>query len=46
MPGVAVWQRSFHDHIIRDEADLNIRRNYILNNPSRWQEDADNPMKR
>ena len=46
MPGAAVWQNSFHDHIIRDEADLNIRRQYILSNPSRWQEDADNPFKK
>ncbi len=44
MPGVAVWQNSYHDHIIRDEADLNIRRQYILTNPSRWQEDAENPL--
>jgi hypothetical protein len=43
-PGAPVWQRSFHEHIIRDENDLNIRRHYILNNPSRWQEDAENPL--
>ncbi|MBA3873429.1 MAG: transposase [Anaerolineae bacterium] len=41
MSGVAVWQGSYYDHIIRDEADLNIRRQYILNNPSRWQEDVE-----
>ncbi len=41
MPGVSVWQSSYYDHIIRDEADLNIRRQYILNNPSRWQEDVE-----
>jgi putative transposase len=40
-PGVSVWQSSYHDRIIRDEADLNIRRQYILNNPSRWQEDVE-----
>ncbi len=44
--GAAVWQRSYHDHIIRDEEDLNIRRLYILNNPSRWQEDSENPTRR
>lgn len=33
------WQRSFHDHIIRDEkAYLNIS-NYIENNPSKWADD-------
>ncbi len=46
MPGVAVWQNSYHDHIIRDESDLNIRRQYILTNPSRWQEDVENPSLR
>lgn len=46
MTGVAVWQNSYHDHIIRDEDDLNIRRQYILTNPSRWQEDAENPSMR
>jgi REP element-mobilizing transposase RayT len=31
------WQRSFHDHIIRDEkAYINIC-NYITSNPDKWQ---------
>ena len=34
-----LWQRSFHDHIIRDEKSLNILRAYVLNNPARWAED-------
>jgi REP element-mobilizing transposase RayT len=35
-----VWQRSFHDHIIRDEkAYFNIS-NYIKNNPNSWNEDT------
>jgi REP element-mobilizing transposase RayT len=33
------WQRSFHDHIIKDEKSyLNIS-NYIAINPERWEED-------
>ncbi|RKZ30462.1 hypothetical protein DRQ36_05445 [bacterium] len=28
-----VWQRSFYDHIIRNEDDLNSIRGYIINNP-------------
>ena len=28
-----VWQRGFTDHRIRDDADYNIRRNYIHQNP-------------
>lgn len=30
------WQRSFHDHIIRNENDLNRTREYIRNNPKQW----------
>ncbi|MGC8827782.1 MAG: transposase [Anaerolineae bacterium] len=38
-PGIPVWQRSYWDHIIRDERALERIRNYILSNPTRWQED-------
>lgn len=37
--GVSVWQRSFHDHIIRNEKELNILREYILYNPAKWSAD-------
>ena len=34
-----MWQKSFHDHIVRDENDfMNIWR-YIDNNPGKWSED-------
>jgi REP element-mobilizing transposase RayT len=34
------WQRSFYDHIIRDdEAYKNIKK-YILSNPSKWNDDS------
>jgi putative transposase len=33
------WQRSFHDHIIRDEISYRNISNYIINNPSKWEED-------
>jgi putative transposase len=39
-PDLIVWQGRYHDHIIRDEADLNRIREYVLYNPSRWQEDV------
>ncbi len=38
-PGTQVWQRSFHDHIIRDERELNTLRTYILCNPALWAAD-------
>ncbi|MEZ4672355.1 MAG: transposase [Anaerolineae bacterium] len=37
-----VWQRSFHDHIIRSEQDMDTRRQYVYNNPARWQHDENN----
>jgi len=33
------WQRSFHDHIIRDEKSFETISNYIANNPSQWERD-------
>jgi putative transposase len=33
------WQRSFHDHIIRDEESCINISDYILNNPSNWEDD-------
>lgn len=33
-PGYAVWQRNYHEHIIRDEDELNRIRFYIANNPA------------
>ena len=33
------WQRSFHDHIIRDAKSFETISNYILNNPANWIKD-------
>jgi REP element-mobilizing transposase RayT len=38
-PDHPLWQRNYHDHIIRNEADLNRIREYMLHNPARWQQD-------
>lgn len=35
------WQKSFHDHIIRGEG-LDRIREYIANNPLKWDEDVEN----
>ena len=35
-----IWQRSFHDHIIRDENDYRKIWNYIDSNPIKWQDDC------
>jgi len=38
-----VWQRNYYEHVVRNEADLNRIREYIIFNPVRWQFDRDNP---
>jgi len=35
-----LWQERFHDHIIRNEADLNRIREYVVNNPKLWEQDT------
>ena len=40
------WQRSFYDHIIRSDAELNRVREYIRNNPLKWAFDRYNPTNR
>lgn len=35
-----VWQRSFHDHIIRNQKSYEIIWKYIENNPQKWIEDC------
>jgi putative transposase len=36
------WQKSFYDHIIRNEFDLYRIRQYIRNNPKNWDSDRNN----
>ncbi|MCL4489160.1 MAG: transposase [Chloroflexi bacterium] len=42
--GASVWQRGYHDHIIRNEREGEAVRAYIAANPSRWALDIDNPI--
>ena len=35
-----VWQRSFHDHVIRDRESYEKIWNYIDGNPGKWEEDC------
>ncbi len=37
--GYSLWQKSFYDHIIRNEEDFQRIWQYIDENPARWQED-------
>jgi len=38
-----LWQRNYYDHIIRNEEELNRIRDYIINNPLKWESDRENP---
>jgi putative transposase len=42
-PGAKIWQRNYYEHIIRDENELNRMREYITNNPLKWEFDKENP---
>jgi REP element-mobilizing transposase RayT len=41
--GRPLWQRSFHDRVIRDDAELEALRRYVAENPLRWALDRENP---
>lgn len=41
MPGWPVWQRNYHDRIVRDPAAFERIRAYIENNPRQWTIDHD-----
>ncbi len=37
--GIKLWQRNYYEHIIRNNHDLSRIRNYIINNPRKWNVD-------
>ena len=42
-PGATLWQRNYWERVIRDERELNLVREYILNNPAQWELDKLHP---
>ena len=38
-----LWQRNYHERIIRNDEELDRIREYISNNPAQWEMDAENP---
>jgi len=44
-PGRPVWQPNYHEHVIRNEKELQRVREYICNNPLRWPSDRENPAR-
>jgi putative transposase len=43
--GVPFWQRGYYERILRDDAELDRVRHYILSNPYTWDIDEDNPKR-
>jgi REP element-mobilizing transposase RayT len=42
-PSVRLWQRNYYEHIVRDENELMRIREYMENNPLKWEFDRENP---
>jgi putative transposase len=41
--GARLWQRDYYEHVIRNDRELEIIRDYIRANPQRWATDPENP---
>jgi putative transposase len=41
-PGDKIWQRNYHEHIIRSSDELRRIRKYIRDNPARWDAEKSN----
>ncbi len=41
--GLPVWQRNYWERVIRNEKNLSKAREYIQNNPLKWELDKENP---
>jgi hypothetical protein len=39
-----IWQRNYHEHVIRNDKDLQNKTDYILANPILWEQDDENPL--
>jgi REP element-mobilizing transposase RayT len=42
-PGAPVWQRNYHERVVRDERALDVIREYIVGNPAGWDDDPERP---
>jgi REP element-mobilizing transposase RayT len=43
-PGCPVWQRNYYERVIRNEDELSRAREYIVNNPMKWELDKENTV--
>lgn len=44
-PGGTVWQRGYHERVVRDEDELEALREYVVGNPAVWDADPENPVR-
>ncbi len=42
-PGCPIWQRNYYEHVIRGERDLHAIRQYVADNPMKWELDDNHP---
>jgi len=45
-PRTPLWQRNYHERVLRSEEELENVRRYIIGNPQTWDDDEENPMRR
>ena len=38
------WQNNYYEHVIRSDAEMNLIRQYIIDNPLQWELDRENPL--
>ncbi|RJP64479.1 MAG: transposase [Candidatus Abyssobacteria bacterium SURF_17] len=38
-----LWQRNYYEHVIRNEDEMSLIREYIVGNPMQWEVDRENP---
>jgi REP element-mobilizing transposase RayT len=43
-PATTLWQRNYHDHVIRNDKSLYFMRKYIRDNPLQWSIDSENQL--
>ena len=43
--GRPVWQRGYHERVVRDERELGALREYVMSNPAAWDADPENPRR-
>ena len=37
--GYSIWQRNYYEHVIRNEKEYLLIKQYIINNPQNWETD-------